>query len=918
MTTHPIVTPKKLIEVALQKPAVKGAITRKRSELFKLISELVLWDNSNNEAVLGRARAVIQASWRETCEANADHPDPDVRKLFDPERLPPFHDPFAGGGSIPLEAQRLGLESHATDLNPVAVLINKAMIEIPPKFAGRPPVGPVPKWEKQTRAKATEDWSGARGLAEDVRRYGAWMREEAEKRIGHLYPKVEVTKAMAKDRPDLKPLIGHLTVIAWLWARTVRSPNPAYSEVEVPLIANFIVMSKPGKEVWVEPVLQKRGYRFEVHVGKPPGGAEEGTKIGRGAFRCVMSGSPVTPEHIKAEANAGRMGTRLMAIVAEGERGRVYLSPSAEAEMLAKSAAPSWIPTAELPPDARAFTPILYGLRTYGLLFTARQLVTLITFSDLVQEAISRVRADAVRAGMPDDNVRLDNGGLGARAHADVVAMYLAFVVSNMADDLSTIVTWRASHGTGATRGTFARQALPMTWDFAEANPLAGAAGDPVSAAKTTALMIANLGLGPVGVAAQADASVGSRFRAVISTDPPYFDNVGYADLSDFFYVWLRRSLKPVFPDLFATLTVPKAEELVATPYRHGGKEAAEAFFLKGMTQAMKNIAERTHPGMPVTIYYAFKQSDTTETDGTASTGWETFLKAVLDAGLGVTGTWPMRTERDARTRGIGSNALASSIVLVCRPRLSTASSVARKDFLRQLDRAVPTALADMTADPIAAVAPVDLAQAAIGPGMAIFSRYEAVLEADGSPMSVHSALVHINKSIDDYFSQAEGDLDADTRFCIGWFQQYGFETGAFGEADVLARAKGTSVDGVRDAGVLSSSKGKVRLLKVKEYPKNWDPTTDDRTPIWEACHQMSRALGESEHDAGALLARMPDKQDPIRQLAYRLYTLCERKGWADEARAYNELVTSWPAIVEESHKTGPKAAQLDFLGGDR
>ena len=904
----------------LKKNQVKGAITKKRNELFKLITELVQWENITNENVLERARKEIRASWRETCEANKRHPE--ARTLFNPEKLPVFHDPFAGGGAIPLEAQRLGLEAHATDLNPVAVLINKAMVEIPPKFAGRPPVGPMPAGEKQTKAKAVEDWSGTRGLAEDVRRYGAWMREELQRRIGHLYPKIEVTKEMAKERPDLKPLVGEkLTVIAWLWARTVHSPNPAYAEIGVPLVSNFLLASKPGKGAWVQPVRTRDGYSFEVRLGDPPKGVTEGTKAdGRGAnFLCVLSKSAITADYIKAEGQAGRMGARLMTVVAEGARGRIYLSPTAQQEALAISARPAWKPDVAFMQQALGFRVGNYGLTKWSDLHTARQLVALTTLCDIALEAGNRCRKDAVLNGVIDDDIPLEAGGTGARAYAEAVATYLGIAVSRYVNAASTICTWNPGAAKEDIRFTFARQALPMTWDFAEGNPLSDSSGNFGDNVDTWLFKaIGGLPATCLGFASQANATgEESTFAAVVSTDPPYYDNIGYADLSDFFYVWLRRALHRVLPQLFATLAVPKAEELVATPARHGGREEAETFFLTGMTRAMHRLAERCSPSFPITIYYAFKQSDTSDeegAEGTTSTGWETFLQAVVDSGLGITGTWPIRTERDARTRGIGSNALASSIVLVCRPRLPSAETAARKDFLRQLERSLPTALAEMTADAEAAVAPVDLAQAAIGPGMALFSRYKAVLEADGEPMSVHNALIHINKAVDSFFAEAEGDLDADTRFCIGWFQQRGFEAGPFGEADVLARAKGTAVDGVVESGVLSATKGKVRLLRIKEYPKKWDPTTDNRVPIWEACHHMCRALGESEHEAGVLLAQMPEKQDAIRQLAYRLYTICERQKWAEEARAYNDLITSWPAIVEESHKVGHTGTQLELV----
>lgn len=904
----------KYTDEELKKNQIKGAITKKRNELFKLITELVQWENTTNEVVLERARQEIRASWRETCEANKNHPD--AKTLFDPNKLPAFHDPFAGGGAIPLEAQRLGLEAHASDLNPVAVLINKAMIEIPPKFAGRPPVGPTPKSEKQTKAKAAEDWSGARGLADDVRRYGAWMREEAEKRIGHLYPKVEVTKDMAKERPDLQALVGQkLTVIAWLWARTVKSPNPAFADVDVPLVSSFVLATKPGKEAWIEPILERKGYRFVVRQSKPPKAADDGTKVGR-AFRCLLSGAVIAYEYADREANAGRMGQRLIALVAEGDRGRVYLSPTSSAELAARCELPKWKPeTPARGTFASNAQGRVYGFKTFADYFTPRQLVTLTTFADLIREAVGRVRSDAIASGFSDDDIPLDAGGAGARAYAEAVATFLGLTLSKMADAQSSLVRWMAERDRVIT--TFSRQALPMVWDFAESNAFAQGSGDYALTARNMTRVLDTVAYAVPGRAVQADAQTQAISRSkVLSTDPPYYDNIGYADLSDFFYVWLRRSLASVYSGLFATLSVPKSEELIANLYRHGGKKNAEEFFLSGMTQAMTTMASQANACFPATVYYAFKQSNTGAEGGTASTGWETFLHAMLAAGFDITGTWPMRTERDVRSVGIGTNALASSIILVCRPRSDAATTVARKDFLRQLERELPKHLADMTADPEAAVAPVDLQQAAIGPGIAIFSKYKAVLEADGSSMTIHNALIHINKAIDAYFSEAEGELDADTRFCIGWFQQRGFDAGLFGEADVLARAKGTAVDGVVEAGVLDATKGKVRLLRIKEYPKKWDPTKDDRVAVWEACHHMCRALGESEHEAGALLARMPEKQDAIRQLAYRLYTLCERNKWAEEARPYNELITSWPAIVEESHKVGHKGAQLDLLGG--
>lgn len=878
-----------------------------RERLFDIIRELVKWENTNNEKVLQRAREEIWKSWRETCALNKNHPQ--AAELFNPEKLPAFHDPFAGGGSIPLEAQRLGLKSYASDLNPVAVTINKAMIEIPPKFAGKKPVGPISNSDKQPNLM--EDWSGAKGLAEDVRRYGAWMRTEAEQRIGHLYPKIEITAEIARDRPDLKPLLGQkLTVIAWLWARTVKSPNPAFSHAEVPLASTFVLSSKAGKEAYVEPVVEGDLYRFTVKMGKPPASAKNGTKAaGRGAnFLCLLSGTPMSGSYIKAEGQAGRMGARLMAIVAEGDRGRIYFSPTTSIEAVANQAMPTWKPLGDVPARLTGGTCVPYGLREWGDLFTLRQLTALTTFSDLAQEAIDKVRADALTAGMADDGLELDVGGSGATAYAQAIGVYLALTIDKASDYWSSICSWHSSKE--LIRNTFGRQAIPMVWDFAETNPFSESAGNVSSGINWVKKAIELFPTHISGIVVQSDAqSQTLSAMKVVSTDPPYYDNIGYADLSDFFYVWLRKILKPIFPDLYATLAVPKAEELVATPYRHGGKEQAEAFFLNGMTRAIHNLAEQAHPAFPVTIYYAFKQAETKDTEGTSSAGWETFLEAVLRAGFALTGTWPMRTELGNRMIGSGTNALASSIVLVCHKRAVDAPVVSRRTFLRELNAALPEALLDMTRGGVnSPVAPVDLSQAIIGPGMAIFSRYKAVLEADGKPMRVRTALQLINRFL------AEDNFDHDTQFCLHWFEELGWAEGKYGEADVLARAKGTSVDGVAAAGVIQSGGGRVRLLRWAEYPSDWNPETDTRLADWEALHHLVRALqGAGETTAGALLARMPERTEVIRQLAYRLYTLCERTGWAEDARFYNELMTSWQAIEQASQEVGHKHEQARF-----
>ena len=895
----------------------KAAIEREK--LFEIIRDLVKWENTNNEEVLNRARMAIKNSWREICELNRDHPQ--AAELFDPGKLPAFHDPFAGGGAIPLEAQRLGLESYASDLNPVAVMINKAMIEIPPKFVGQKPVGPIPHADKLDKKRSTkdilEDWSGAAGLAEDVRRYGHWMREEAVNRIGHLYPKTAITQAMVGKRPDLDVYEGkELTVIAWLWCRTVKSPNPAFNHVDVPLISSFVLSSKKGNEAYIEPEVAQDQYRFHIRMGALPSEAKSGTKAARGAnFYCLVSGTLIPAKYIRSEAQAGRLGVRLMAIVAQGARGRVYLEPIDAHERTASLAKPAWKPELKVTTPCHDVDRLpMYGMPTWGDAFTARQLVALSTFSDLIQEARGRVISDAKATGMADDGVNMVAGGMGATAYGDAVAVYLGLALGKATDYNSTICSWIS--GGQTMRNTFGRQAIPMVWDFAEANTVGDSTGCFLSGIGQVVKVLNRFDPRIPGYATQQDASTQQiSANKVVSTDPPYYDNIGYADISDFFYVWMRHSLKSIYPSLFETIAVPKEMELVATPYRHGSRAAAEVFFIEGMTRAIRNLAEKSHPMYPVTIYYAFKQSETKEA-GTSSAGWETFLEALISAELSIVGTWPMRTEMGNRMVSSGTNALASSVILVCQKRLSTGESTSRRQFQRQLREEMPEALEAMVGggQGISPVAPVDLAQAAIGPGMGIFSKHEAVLNQDGSKMSVHDALILINRAITDYLNPDSVSFDADTLFCDNWFAEYGWAVGEYGQANVLAQGKGTTVDGVRDAGVIESGGGKVRLLKWREYPADWDPKQDSRTPVWEALHQLIRALNHvGESGAGKLLAGMPERGESIRQLAYHLYTSCERKKWAEDARAYNELITSWHAIVAASSEVGQHGTQVQL-----
>jgi putative DNA methylase len=613
-----------------------------------------------------------------------------------------------------------------------------------------------------------------------------------------------------------------------------------------------------------------------------------------GIFECAFCGTVTTRDYVAEQAMTKGLGCVQTAIIVETDRGRIYLPANAIPP-------PGELPDldvtsldVELAPNPRDVWCRNFGLLRQRDLFSPRQLVAVTTFSDLVLEARKEIYTDAVAAGMPDDAKPLSSGGTGALGYSDAVSVYLGCALSRLASYNNTICHWNIKGG--SVGGIFSRHTIPMSWDYIEINPLEKMSGNWIGGIEWVGDVLDGLVSGKVGTVVQADASSQEISVAkVVSTDPPYYDNIGYADLSDFFYVWLRRSLRSVYPSLFTTVTVPKAEELVAMPYRHGSKQKAEAFFLAGMVNAMTRLAETAHPAFPVTIYYAFKQAETKNNSGTSSSGWETFLNAVCRAGFCVVGTWPIRTEKEGRSIQNGVNALASSIVLVCRKRSADAPTISRREFIRELNIILPEALDEMTkgaGGEYSPVAPVDLSQAIIGPGMAVFSKYSAVLEANGEPMSVRTALQLINRFL------AEDDFDADTQWCLRWFEQHGWTEGGFGEADVLARSKSISVGGLAEAGVVVSGGGKVGLRKWADYPTDWDPQADTRQPVWETLHHLIRALKQDgEGGAGRLLGAVKAKSEATRQLAYRLYTLCERQGWAEDARAYNELITSWTGI---------------------
>lgn len=832
---------------------------KERERLFNIIRKLVVWENSNDPKVLKKAKAEIVKS------IGSEPVD--------------FLDPFAGGGAIPLEAQRLGLRAHAGDLNPVAVMINKAMIEIPPKFAGCAPVNP-------DRSNIQTKWIGSQGLAEDIAYYGQRMKEEAFKRVGHLYPQVDLPKEYGG---------GKATVIAWIWARTVKCSNPACG-CEMPLVRSFDLSTKKGNEAHVEVEFENGKGVYSVKRGKA---TLTGTIDRRGAV-CPCCGAPLDFSYIRSEGKSNRMGQVLMAVVAEGKNGRIYLNPNKSQTDAAFTNKPSVGPDEKMVGKAAEIS--LYGLSNFSDLFSNRQLTTLTTFVDVLKDLRQEIEADAIHAGMADDGKELADGGSAAKAYAEAVSVYLSFAVDKITDYNSLVCSWLSARET--LRSTFGRQAISMAWDFAEANPFSNSSGCFDNMLEWIYKCVKEFGSGVDGMAEQIDAAQDNGLRnIVISSDPPYYDNICYADLSDFFYVWLRMSLKKIYPYLFKTMLVPKTEELVASPFRFDNKKEAKQFFEDGMLQTFRQINKYTRDDVPVTIYYAFKQSETEDSgsaqEKTASSGWETMLSAIIKAGFAVTGTWPMRTEREGRMIGIGTNALASSIVLVCRKRNKDASVCTRQDFVKALRRELKTALQKLQSSNLA---PVDLAQSAIGPGIAVYSRYGQVLESDGAEMTVREALQIINQELDAYFTEQDGDLQPDSRFCVSLYEQFAFNDVRFGEAQVLAQAKNVSIDVLAQKFMLTAKGGIVHLLTRDEIPHD----VSIETPLWLLTQILTHAMETGGIQACAKIVsdrRVSSDAENAKALAYRLFTIADRKGWTQEAYAYNTLVNAWPAIQEQARE---------------
>ncbi|OCC14778.1 Adenine-specific DNA methylase containing a Zn-ribbon [Dissulfuribacter thermophilus] len=812
----------------------------KREELLQLVARIATWEATTDYELIDKARKLI-------------------RQQFN-GNMPEFWDMFGGRASIPLEAQRLGLKVTSSDLNPVAVTIQRALLEYPQKFSGKPPVHPT-----DDNLLTQGNWRGAQGLAEDIRWYGRWVCQKAKQQLANLYP----------HGP------GGEAVFAWIWARTIPSPDPSTKGAAVPLVRSMKLAGKKHP-VWVHLKVDRENnsYSFSIDTTEPTIKTTVSGK-NKGAT-CILSGANIPFAHIRESARNGQMGIRLMAFVCQGNRARHYYAPTEEQEQIALSAQPEWRPDCELPKKHRNFQPPVYGMDNVGDLFTNRQLVAFNTFARIINEDVKK----AVLA-------RTDNDV----EYTDALVTYLACALSRMADYHCNLCTWNPTNEN--VSHLFQRQAIPMAWDFCEANPIEGKLSYEV-ATEWVASSLTNLPENRIPARVrQLDAcraELDFEQGAVISTDPPYYDNISYAELGDFFYCWLRKVLRSVDPQTFATLNTPKAPELIASPTRHGSVEKAEEHFRSGFQAVFRNLLAVSRDDVPCTIYYAFKQEETDKsTDNRASTGWETMLTGLIEAGFQITGTWPVRTTKKARSVAKDANALASAIVLVTRKRRVDASLATRKEFIAALRRELPQAVAGLTQSNIA---PVDLAQASIGPGISVFSRYAHVLEADGSYMTVRAALELINRVLDEVFAEQEGEFDADTRWALAWFEQYGMDEGEFGEAETLSRAKNTAVNGLVDAGLITARSGKVRLIPRDQMPKDWDPATESRLTVWEATQHLIRALDQDgESGAARLLRKLGGLGETARDLAYRLFSICERKGWSGEALAYNSLVIAWPEI---------------------
>jgi putative DNA methylase len=852
-----------------------------RQRLHKIIESFVDWKNLNNEELLATAEAEIRKS--------------------NNGNLPVVLDPFAGGGSIPLEAQRLGMKAIASDLNPLSVLLSKALIEIPKRFKSGKPVFPSMADSK------FGNWQNSQALSADVQEYAKLLRSGAESQIGHLYPKVRGADG-----------VNH-NVIAWIWARTVQNPNPAYP-FHTPLVKSWWLSKAPGKEAYVKPLLSNGEVAFKVVIGPEggPTGEQDGT-IGRSGATSLGDSTAIPMSYIRAEAQAGRLGKRLIAMVAEGSNGRTYLSPTSEHEILADVERPTEVPDYLVPTSNHDVDRLpMYGMKTWAEAFSPRQLTALTTLIQQIPMIHDRVIQDAISADWQMGE-SLEQQGNGARAYADAVATYLALGISRTADYNNSLCTWINKGQT--IRNLFSKQAIQMAWDYAESNPFSNSTGNFLGQIKWITKVIDNLPTRGDGEASAADAATRQYEGLVISTDPPYYDNIRYADLSDFFYIWLRESLGNFLPETFSTLLTPKGDELVANANRHGGKKGAEDFFVRGFNNVFSRIRETANKDAPLTIYYAYKQQDD-EGAGASSTGWHTLLNGLIASGWEITATWPVRSELANRMVGHGANALASSIVLACRPRDVSASATTRRAFLAALKSELPLALRKLIQG---AIAPVDLAQAAIGPGISVFSRYSRVREPDGSNMSVKEALLVINSTLDEVLNEQESDFDPDTRFAVKWYKQFGWSDAPSGVADQLARSSDTSIGALERGGVFEAKAGKAKLYSPSQFKGEWQPEMDDKISVWECVVRLAGIMSYQGAEAVARLLPAIESRvglDPVKELCFLLFHEAEKKSDTKDATLFNGLVSAWSELrqqaraISESAMSGTQIAiNFDELG---
>jgi len=820
----------------------KKEADKERNRLFKIIEGLVRWENRGNKKILEKARE-------------------EIAKYVDKKVI--FIDPFSGRGNIPFEAQRLGLKVCASDYNPVAVLIEKGVVEIPPKFLGQEPINPEMK-----SSKIKGNWIGCKGLASDIRYYGKGIQEQAEKQLSQYF---------RNPNSSFNPSI-------YIWMRSVKCPNPACG-CELPLTASFWLSKRKSRPCYLKPIVKHNKIeRFEIIYGKD--NAPSAT-VSRTGAKCICCEATIPLDYIRTQGKKGKIVYKLIATIEDTKQGRKYRVASEDEQQLAEKIDLDWTPSGKIPDIALGFRIQKYGITDFSQLFSKRQLKVLTTYSELIKEVGNKIKKDG-----------------GSTEYVKAVKTYLAFALDKLAAWNSTLCSWIPT--IEGVKWTFPRQTLQMSWDFSEINPLENAPGNWSNHVDWVAEFLDRYPADmPPGEAKQLDATKAlyEAEEVICSTDPPYYDNIGYANLSDFFYIWLRRTLQSEYPDIFSTLMTPKAGELIADPGMFdGNKEESEKHFEDGMIQFFSLMKKKVDPSYPLTVYYAFKQEEdenNEEDSKRSSTGWEKMLEGLLKSGFMITGTWPMRTERAARQRGNKSNALASSIIIVCRIKSDAAIISTRRDFINALKKELPSALKNLQH---AGIAPVDMAQSAIGPGMGIFSRYSKVLEADGELMTIRTALQIINQELDSYLTEQESDMDKETRFCIAWYEQYGWSEAPFGDANTLATAKGTAINALEQAGVLYAKAGKVRLLKRNEFISDWDPTTDKKLTIWECVQYLIKAL-EDKGEAGAasILKKMGGLSEPVKELSYRLYALCEKNGWMEDGLAYNNLISSWQSVTDKA-----------------